>query len=255
MKHNLEKLKSQLIPLYDNLKRSYNANENLCRFLMQWGDEFPVDQNKGIIFYGRATNSWSYGSWDDDKFFSNDDEGRGWNRDDQMVWAERQWSESEDGYVTKRSQFWSVIKGVSSKFYGKEWYNFVAWSNICKVAPRSAGNPSDKVFYDTLENNIKIFHTELDFWSPKYVVLLTEGMERDNETKIDWANDFISSYNNNTSPLPIYEVAWDEENPNIKIQVYKLGERYMILSLHPQGRKVELHQEAIIDIIEKLEQQ
>lgn len=254
MERNLEKLKSQLFPLYVGLRDDCNAHESLCPFLMQWGDKFPDAKNDGIIFYGRATNGW-FGTWDYDVFFGNDNKDRGWNRDDQMVWAENQWLESDDGYVTSRSQFWSIVKGVSTRFYGDEWYNYVAWSNICKVAPEEKGNPNDTVFYNTLENNIKIFQAELNFWSPKYVVLLTDGLARDNENKIDWTSNYISSLNNGFVPSPIYEIAWDEENPALKIRVFELGERYVILSLHPQGRKVDLHKEAIIDIIEKIEQQ
>lgn len=254
MEHNTDKLKSQLLTLYKALKHDCNADEILCPFIMQWGNKFPIRQDDGIIFYGRATNGW-FGTWDFDTFFNNNNKDRGWARDDQMIWAEKQWLESENGYVTSKSQFWSIIKGVSTKFYGKEWFNYVAWSNICKVAPYSQGNPSETVFYQTLKNNLKIFHIELDFWSPKYVILLTDGIKRDNKTIIDWTSGFISSLNNDILPPAIYEIAWDNEKPYIKIQVYKLGRRYIIRSLHPQGRKVELHKDAIIKIIENIEQQ
>lgn len=254
MKHDLDILKSKLIPLYTSLRDDCNEDDNLCPFLMQWGDKFPDSQDNGIIFYGRATNGW-LGSWDYDIFFSNDDENRGWNRDNQMAWVEKQWFYSEDGYITSKSQFWYITKGVSTRFYGNEWFKYVAWSNICKVAPYSQGNPSDTVFYKTLENNLKVFHAELDFWSPKYVIFLTDGMKRDNKTRIDWTSDYISSLNGGIMPSTIYEIAWDYENPHIRIQVYKLGKRYIILSLHPQGRKVELHKDAIINIIESIEQQ
>lgn len=35
--------------------------------------------------------------------------------------------------------------------------------------------------------------------------------------------------------------------------MYKIGEKYIILSLHSQGRKVELHKDAIIKIVENIE--
>lgn len=137
--------------------------------------------------------------------------------------------------------------------YGQEWYDYVACSNICKVAPNSAGNPSNKIFYDTLENNIKIFNIELDFWSPKYVVLFTDGIRKDAKTVIDWTSCFIKSLNNNTMPKLSYELSWDEEKPDMKIRIYKLGEMYIIQSVHPQGQKVDLHKDAIINIIERIE--
>ncbi len=259
MEHNLDKLKERLLPLYVNLRKDCNADENLCPFLMQWGDKFPIRENDGIIFYGRATNGWSHGTWDDDIFFSNDDNSneRGWNRDDQMQWVENQWSSSEDGYNTNRSQFWNIIKGVSTHFYGQEWFNFVAWSNICKVAPYTQGNPSYELFEKTSNNNIEVLKSELGFWSPKYIVFLTDGMKRGNKTRISWWTDpFISSLlsdDDGKEPLPFCEVPWDKENPEIKIQVYKLREKYIIRSLHPQGRKVAPHKDAIINLIEMIE--
>lgn len=252
MKHDINKLKSELITIYTALLNDCNADKKLSPFLMQWGNKFPINQNEGIIFYGRATNGW-FGTWDFDIFFSNDDKDRGWARDDAMQWVEEQWIESEDGYITSKSQFWRIIKEVSSRFYGNEWFQYVAWSNICKVAPSSKGNPSDSIFYKTLEQNVRIFHTELDFWSPKYIVLFTDGIKRDNKTIIDWTSYFIESLDRNT-PQPIFEVIWDNTKPYLKIKVYKLGDRYFIISIHPQGRNVELHKNAIIRIIERLEE-
>ena len=136
MKHDIDQFKSQLIPIYNSLRDDCNRDDNLCPFLMQWGNRFPITPNSGIIFYGRATNGW-FGTWDYDIFFSNNDEDRGWNRDNQMAWVEEQWCNSEDGYDTSKSQFWSIIKGISTRFYGDEWFKYVAWSNICKVAPYS----------------------------------------------------------------------------------------------------------------------
>lgn len=252
MKFNLEELKSRLIPLYLDLRKDSMADENLSPFLMQWGEKFPSERNKGIIFYGRATNGW-HGNWNYEVFFDNHNDKRGWNRDDQMIWAERLMEKPDGNYNIRQSQFWNIIKGVSTRFNGIEWYKYVAWSNICKVAPKDEGNPSDNLFEDTLKDNKRIFQTEIDFWSPKYVVLFTDGLRRDNKTIIDWTSPFISSFSNDEHPSPIYETSWDDDNPNIKILVYKFGNRYFLLTLHPQGRKVDLHKEAIIDIIEKAE--
>ena len=97
----------------------------------------------------------------------------------------------------------------------------------------------------------------MDFWSPKYIVFLTDGMKRDNKTRISWWTDpFISSLlsdDDGKEPLPFCEVPWDKENPEIKIQVYKLKEKYIIRSLHPQSRKVAPHKDAIINLIEMIE--
>lgn len=246
MQHNIELLKNKLLPIYFDFSNRYANNKELCPFLMQWGSKFPTIKNNGIIFYGRATNGWN-STWDYDIFFSDNHKDSAWNKNTQWIY------DSDIDYNYHKSQFWSIIEGISMHIYGQEWYDYVACSNICKVAPNSAGNPSNKIFYDTLENNIKIFNIELDFWSPKYVVLFTDGIRKDAKTVIDWTSCFIKSLNNNTMPKLSYELSWDEEKPDMKIRIYKLGEMYIIQSVHPQGQKVDLHKDAIINIIERIE--
>lgn len=246
MQRDLEELKNKLRPIYADLGDICNR-DNLCPLVMQWGDEFPTTPNDGIIFYGRATNGWD-SSWDLDILFS--DKNR-----DHLEWMEQNENYNPNKYNPNRSPFLRIIKGISTEIYkdklgDKKWYQFVAWSNICKVAPRESGNPSDKVFYATLDNNIKAFRAEVDFLSPKYIVLLTDGIARDNKP-IDWTSYFINSFND----VKYYDtIPWGSEN-KIKIKVYKSGNMFIILSVHPQGREERPHRDAIINIIEKIEQQ
>ena len=101
------------------------------------------------------------------------------------------------------------------------------------------------------------YSKKLQTTTSKYIVFLTDGMKRDNKTRISWWTDpFISSLlsdGDGKEPLPFCEVPWDKENPEIKIQVYKLKEKYIIRSLHPQSRKVAPHKDAIINLIEMIE--
>lgn len=241
MAHDLKELKSQLIPLYAALRNDCNSDDKLAPFIIHWGDKFPTNPNEGIIFYGRATNGWG-DTWDLIDFET---------RSDLLNWVEDSWKNPDVEYDTSRSQFWGVIKGVSKRFYGDEWFKYVAWSNIWKVAPGEEGNPSVSLIDKTSENNKKVFRTELDFWSPKYIVLFTGEKYRSKDNII---SDYIACLNNNELPPVLYEKAWDEEYPEVKIRVYKVGDRYIILSLHPQGLKVGLHADAIIEVIENIEQ-
>lgn len=50
MKHDIDQFKSQLIPIYNSLRDDCNRDDNLCPFLMQWGNRFPITPNSGIIF-------------------------------------------------------------------------------------------------------------------------------------------------------------------------------------------------------------
>ena len=242
-------LKLKLIPLYQHLKEVCESNEKWSPFLMQWGEDFPTEPNKGIMFYGRATNGW-FGTWDFNVFFSDNHKDRGWNRDDQMVWVENQWYESDDGYVTSNSQFWSVIRGISKEFYGEEWYKYVTWSNVCKVAPAAKGNPSDKLYYSTLENNQKIIKTEIAHFNPKFVVLFTGG---DWSSGGDWSTDFISYLNNEEKLVCLMEFQWDSSDKERKCKVYKIEDIYYIVTLHPQGKTIQPHIDGIINLIRQID--
>ena len=161
------------------------------------------------------------------------------NLDDQMQWVENcDGIKNEDGYDSGRSQFWRVIKKVSSHYYPENWSSYVAWTNVCKVAP-DGDNPSDPLYYAQLESCKKILKAEIEILSPKVVVFLTgEG----------WSKDFLSyllgeGYNH---------VAESKEWDGHEAKAYLSNETIFISSEHPQGKKEPSHVQAIIDLIEDL---
>lgn len=99
---------------------------------MQWGKNFPNADNDGLMFVGRATNGWQDHDYKASSFFGNSF-GQLFNLPDQMQWVEG--AEGSSNYNTKSSAFWRVIKAVSSHFYPSNWSSYVAWSDVCKVAP------------------------------------------------------------------------------------------------------------------------
>lgn len=246
--------RNELIPLYEGLKKDCGANDDLVPFLIQFGKKFPIQENCGIMFYGRATNGWEHGTWDFNVFFSqfSQRKERGWNRQDQLVWVENQWENLGDKYDPSKSQFWKIIRQISIEKYGNNWFDNICWSNLCKVAPWEEGNPSDSLYYDILNHNCEIFKLEIEFWSPKFVILLTDGYKRDNMTRIDWTSAYLRYINNNQEAIPINKIKWDSDYPGFEIWVYNIRGRYYILTMHPQRGKVGLHKEVLLQIMNNL---
>lgn len=224
-----DRLKEELFPLYEKLvNRVPDAQkENYAAFCMQWGKQFPSNPNEGILFVGRATNGWHYSALDPKRIFSEDPDLRVFNRENQMEWA--------DGYVHK-SAFWRVIKAVSQQNHAEPWYDHIAWSNLCKIAPEIEGNPSNSMYYDHLELNCAILKTEITILSPKVVVMLT---------KMNWAVDYLKYLNKGVIPALVATENWG----NYQAQLYDIGNCFVVVSEHPMGKKESLHTEAIQRLI------
>ncbi len=229
-------LRTELKPLYKKLLND-NTFDDICSFCVQWGENFPLEKHKGILFVGKAVNSWKNNETDVDVLFGDSDD-RIFNRDDQMQWV-HDLEGSNDIYNTKKSAFWRVIKQVSSCYFPSKWYSHVAWSNLCKLAPFSkGGNPNDTLYYEQLDSCQKILMKEIEILSPQAVVMLTSG----------WEKDFIFFLNDNTEPKSEITIEWY----GYSTKLYRIKGVNYIVSQHPQGKGEDKHVDAIIELISKL---
>ncbi len=227
-----EQLREALKLLYVSLfKNVAEFDFEKAVFCMQWGKDFPTESNKGILFVGRAVNGWDKADNADEVF----DEGSGiFAAENQMRWVE------EDGELSE-SAFWRVVKGVASHFYPEKWWAHVAWSNVCKVAPYSGGNPSDSLYYAQLEDCCKILQEEIRILSPKVVVFLTGD---------NWGNDFLSYLNSKEMPQIIKTETWESNNgKEYNCKVCKIGEVTCLASVHPMRKAESPHAECLIKLI------
>ena len=226
-------LRAGLKPLYKELTEIIEPSDDLCCFAMQWGEEFPMEEQQGILFVGRAVNGW-YPYDNIDAMFGNSDMAI-FDREDQMKWVERN---ENPYYNTNTSAFWRVIRRVSSTYYPNHELNHIAWSNVSKIAPRCGGNPSDKMYYDQLECSNKILATEIKLLSPKAVVFLTgEG----------WAKDAIEYLGHGVYPEAVAEKEW---GGGFTAKLYRLDKLGIILTEHPQTKEETTHVEAIKALID-----
>lgn len=228
-----EEIRSALKPLYAEMLSGIKTQKDVCTFCLQWGADFPVENNTGILFVGKATNGWVTTSRDTEMLFGNTGD-RIFARHDQMKWVHN--LEGDAKYNTKSSAFWRVIKNVSGAVYQNEsWYSKVAWSNLYKVAAE-IGNPGSDLKTQQFEMCKKILMKEIELLSPKFVVFLTSG----------WETGFIKYLNDNNDCKWLESQKWGNK---YETKVCKVNETYLISSKHPQGKNEDQHAKAILSII------
>lgn len=218
-------LKETLRSLYEAMlkdeKISVLSGLNYCCMAPYVGEKYPKMPNEGIIFYGRANNGWNTGV--DDNFDTIYDNGAEGLRD----------------YITS-SPFLRTAGKAFCNLYGEDWFEYVTYSNLYKVAP-PVGNPNNSICGSQWEYVTEIFKHEINTLSPKFVVMFA-GKK--------WADDFMWYINGEKMPKPLETKEWDE-NMGYEINVYKIGEVYYLITEHPQGKKESLHIEAILSILKK----
>lgn len=244
MKTKIEKgapmLKKKLMPFYVELLHAMaSIKGEKCTFFAQVGANYLKAKIK-IMVIGRACNGWITSSQDINTLFGISEEAIA-NRKDQMKWVE-DCAGSKDGYNTNRSAFWRVVKRIAKSVYPKDWYSYVAWSNVCKIAPWKGGNPNDALYYAQLESCKKIFEEEVRQLSPKVVIMFTG---------YGWAKDFLLYMNKGKELKSIKELNWDK----YKCHVYYINGTFFILTEHPQGKNEASHAESIIAFIKSINKQ
>jgi hypothetical protein len=242
MENLKENLKQALATLYGELLNNPDMKfdrETETAFVLQWGDNFPTEKHTGILFVGKAVNGWAKKEEQSfEKLFA---------RNDQMKWVENLWN-SGGNYATGRSAFWRVIKGIMTKYDkdAKPWYSYAAWSNLYKVSPNNAkggGNPNKQDKDKQLNLCKQIFKTEIEILSPKFVIMLTSRWETH--------PGFLYCVNNNQHTKHIEEITWGN---NDTIRVYEINGTIFIASVHPQGKKEEIHVKTIVELLKKYQQ-
>ena len=222
-----EKQKDVLREIYQRMlednRISELAKENYCCMAPVVGKNYPKEQGKGFLFFGRATNDWEVGV--NDTF-------------------DNIYNVPLDGLYTyigkNKSAFFRVAGKVFSEYYGDDWFNNVAYSNLYKVAPNS-GNPGTKICDYQWKYVADIFMKEIEILSPKIAVFFT------NE---DWGWKFLHYINNNENPQFLCSENWYK----YRIDIYKIGDVYYLISEHPQGKPEQEHADARLRVIQDVKE-
>lgn len=236
-----KELAEKLKPLYQVMLDDVCAakNEEYIKFCIQWGKQFPNEKNTGIMFYGRANNGWMCFDTTVEDIFDPNNSQRAFDRDDQMIWVEECAGDVE-GYNSNSSAFWRVIRNVSREFYPEDELQHIVWSNLCKIAP-DGSNPSDTLYYAQLPSACEIMKTEIEFFSPRHVVVLTgEG----------WAMPFLEQIFGKDEPNVVGSAIFGSAR-DYKIKVYENENVFYYVSEHPQGKNESTHIETLINLIKE----
>lgn len=232
-----EILRTKLIPLYRNLLNNLSTPQKICTFCMQWGNEFPKEENSGILFIGKATNGWVSKSRIIDVLFGADNKEMIFARKDQLIWVEN--SEGDKKYNTRKSSFWRIIKKISKNKNGQEnWSKKIAWSNLYKLGFEK-GNPDEKLKKNQIETCKKILEIEIKILSPKYLIFLTS----------EWEEDFINYLTIDKIKENPKSIEWGK---NYKTYGFTVDSLHYIISVHPQGKNENEHFKKINDIMKHL---
>lgn len=236
MDYRTEELRESLRPLYAELIKSVSVFDYVKAFFcMQWGKRFPFENKHGLLFVGRATNGWD--SWTNDEITLDGVFDCIFNKSDQMQWVENL-EGNDNGYNTNKSAFWRVVKQITQHYHPTNWSSFIAWSNICKVAP-GEGNPSDSLYETQIEICQQILKAEINVLSPKVVIFLTGK---------NWAGSTLRYLNHNESTKSIKKRSWGD----FECKVFEIDGVFYLLSEHPQGKPEVEHVQCVIDLLKDL---
>ena len=148
-------------------------------------------------------------------------------------------SGKRNGYNTRKSAFWRLIKEVAITYYPDEWYSNIAWTNLYKIAPWNGGNPGSRLQNVQRTYCFELLRKEIELLSPKYVIMLTS----------DWEQPFLNYLNDSEGEeiVALSKKKWDE----YETYLIEIKEVRYIISRHPQGKNEWKHKNAIIELIDE----
>lgn len=226
----MELIKTIFSKLITSIKESDKIDYDTVKFCFQHGESYPLgSDNTGILFIGRACNGWDSYSDDVDILFGQG-EGSLFKRDSirEMI------TNPNPNYNPNRSAFWRVIGKLSSQVYGERWMDYIAWTNLYKIAPEE-GNPDNVLGGLQYEHCINILDCEIIWLSPRVIVFFTGD-----ESKGWITDDFIEVASGGIVPS-FKKIKWDKHN----LMYSKVNGRIIIVTEHPQGKAENPHIEAL----------
>lgn len=232
MKNELLSLKSYYHTLLE--KDVKDINYEIATFFLQWGELYGKSDKPKVLFVGKAVNGWISNVRSVDELFNERNEKDCiFNRDNQLIWVENY----------RKSQFWGLIRDFSKELFKEvdklfkeaDWYKYVAWTNLYKIAPKK-GNPNSELKTVQLGTCTELLKREIEILKPNYVIFLTSG----------WERVFLKSLG--ISELEWKDVLWNGD-PHKSSYAFSNGITF-ICSQHPQGKKIEIHSDALLDIVD-----
>lgn len=203
----------------------------LCAFDTVVGGAYKGD----LLVVGRAVNGWEDEGWLAEEARSEAfraEKSRELsatpadNESCPMQWVSDM-AGSAQGYNTNRSAFWRTVRSVTQRLNiegesGGSWASVLAWTNLYRVSPASAGNPSARLASIQRDGCIEALGATIDQLSPRRILFLTGW---------DWAGDFVKFIG---SWSPAFSKAGLVESGGY---LRRKGQEYsVVIAKHPQGK-------------------
>ena len=190
----MESIKNGYLDLFNAMTNSngYRLNkeimylDQLSHFVGMKGKYYDAQKTR-LLIVGRAVNGWwSLDTSSADSFVSGVtkeliQQGFDWIKCDNGLLRN---DELEDGkyYWLNKSPFWRTNKEIwmnlskNNNFIDSEdnrWVDYIAWTNLYKVAPKKTGNPTAAMSKSQLEACKSILEAEIEYFNPTHILFVT----------------------------------------------------------------------------------
>lgn len=149
----------------------------LSHFVAMKGKYYEAQQKCRFLLVGRAVNGWNSLPAGSAEEFGNaaqtqfDTVGFNW-----VKLEEGQLVNTDESYSLSHP-FWNMAKSVWEQIHGPEdnplWTDYIAWSNLYKIAPPHTDNPPKKMQNPQASICRKILKREIDTYKPTHILFLT----------------------------------------------------------------------------------
>ena len=191
----------------------------ISTFTVMAGKDYPSEPKQGFLFYGRATNGWDETD----------------HKPIEKILKEQTFR-----------PFFNLMYYLSWEFYGENWYNSIAWSNLCKLAPMKGGNPNDDLWFAQYPHMVSIIKKEVELLSPAVVVLITG-----NTAAARWDDPFFEAFptlKNNE----VRKVVWGNyRGKECTASLFVDGNLRVLVTDRPEARPINSHSQALLQLLQE----
>lgn len=176
--------------LFEKLFKCFDAAKmsEYSHFVSMKGCEYK-DSNKIKLFViGRAVNGWTQLCTDSACAFAEAAEaqfqadGFTWIGKENGKFFSKHEESKEARYFLSKSPFWRTIEQIWNKMNDNDFsipvnarfFDYIAWSNLYKVAPKEGGNPSNCMCKAQLDICREILEAEIEAYKPTHILLITD---------------------------------------------------------------------------------
>lgn len=217
-----QELREEYIGLIDSVKNVRRQKKDLTTTMFLRGVNYG-DSNVRLLVIGRAVNGWREDySWnpkaDIDVNKKADEIITQWDKEEntEIIWKIKryhsdgslvspeemkglQWVNFMLGAKDRGAKFWGVAKKVAQELLEakkrEEWTRYIAWTNLCKVAPADGGNPNNTLYHAQKRACQEILKKELDIIKPTHILVVAKyyhkGKPADCPQEDGWTRDFF----------------------------------------------------------------